>query len=163
LSGTFSTAEIFAQEDTLEFEYDEESGPFEILDTIEAQLTNGNVTSITADPDFNSIVMTLSTDTSDGTLDVILPRAAIDAKDGDNDIDFIVAVDAIEAVFVESGSDEAKRELEISIPAGAQVVEIVGTQIVPEFPFHIIGLTAILLGLMVIIGRTRFAKRAPQA
>jgi hypothetical protein len=148
LSG-ISFIETHAQEDAIEFEYDEDTSYFEVLDTISALASNGNVTSISADPDFYSIILTLETNSSDGTLDLVLPRNAIDSKDGNEDSKFTVVVDATEVSYTETRTSETERDLEILIPAGTQQVEIIGTQVVPEFPLPLLMVVLSLGGVMV--------------
>ncbi|MGB6463602.1 MAG: PEFG-CTERM sorting domain-containing protein [Nitrosotalea sp.] len=78
-----------------------------------------------------SIVISLNS-TSDGNLIIDLPRTLIDAKAGANDDQFIVLVDDTYTDFHESktGTD---RTLSIAFTSGTERIEVIGTQVLPEF------------------------------
>lgn len=122
---------------------------------VNAKLTNGDVKSIKVDPDFKSIILAVeTTGTEDGELTITLPRGLIDAKKGTADDEFIIVVGADEVNYKETNTTNTERELKISIPAGTKEVEIVGTQIIPEFPISVIGVLAIM-GIVAFLGRTK--------
>lgn len=101
---------------------------------VKASLSNGSIQRIEVDPDFTSLIITVSTSaTEDGTLTITLPRQLIDARiDGQDDV-FIVLVDGEDSDFEETNTTATERTLEIPVPAGTEEVEIIGTQVIPEF------------------------------
>ena len=65
-----------------------------------------------------------------GTLEVVLERALIDARDGDGsaDVEFIVIYDGGEEATVEEiETTDASRTIRFSLPAGSDEVDILGT------------------------------------
>lgn len=127
---------------------------------VNAKLTNGDVKSIKVDPDFKSIILAVeTTGTQTGELTITLPRGLIDAKKGTADDEFIIVVGADEVNYKETNTTDNERELKISIPAGTKEVEIVGTQIIPEFPISVIGAMAAIIGAVVLLGRMKLRFR----
>ena len=111
---------------------------------VDASLTNGSVERITVDEDFTSIVLNVETAIDqEGVLTITLPRALIDARQGnstnDSDDKFIVVAGTTEVDYEETANSESERVLSIAIPAGTERIEIVGTQVVPEFPWTAAG------------------------
>jgi hypothetical protein len=98
----------------------------------------------------------LETDaTEDGELLVTLPRALIDAKSNGADDEFIVLVDGDEADYEEHHKSGTERALLIQVPAGTGDVEIVGTQVVPEFPLAIMAVMGAIVATAVAVTRFR--------
>jgi hypothetical protein len=150
-TSSFSILRVYAQEqDNFEFGYEDgDDGYFNALNSITARLSNGNVTSISADPDFSSILIVVATNSSDGDLRLVLPRVAIDAKNGTEDAVFTVVVNSAEVAYDEVRTNETERELQIAIPGGTEQVEIIGTQVIPEFPFVVALIAAAMTGLVI--------------
>lgn len=132
----------FASESVITVKYGDES--FEVP----VSLTSGDVKSITVDPNFKSIILQLD-EASDNIL-ITLPRSLIDAKNGDMDDDFIIIVDNIEMTPYEIKTTDTQREIKITIPENTKSVEIIGTNIVPEFPFVLLVLVASITTIIVI-------------
>lgn len=93
--------------------------------------------------------------TSDGSLMIDLPRSVIDAKASTGDDQFIVLVDDTYSSFHETKTD-TDRTLTIPFAAGTQRIEVIGTQVVPEFG----GLATLILvsaiaSVLVVSGRNR--------
>jgi hypothetical protein len=125
-------------------------------------MTNGGVENISLDPSATSILLTLDTSaTKAGNLTVTLPRNLIDSTTDTKDKKFIVKVDDEEvkykAVKLEKKAD-TQRKLKIPLPAGATQVEIIGTQVVPEFPLGLVLVLAALISAMVVMTRVRNIK-----
>lgn len=134
----------FASENVITVKHGDES--FEVP----TSLTNGDVRSITVDPDFKSIILQL--EGASGELTINLPRTLIDSKKGDTDDNFIVVLDNNEVTPEEIMSTEAERELKITIPQTTKLVEIIGTNIIPEFPFVLL---ILISGTVLVILTTR--------
>jgi hypothetical protein len=102
---------------------------------IEYQISgNGNkLNSITVQKD-NTTLLTSISSQSDGKLIVELPRKIIDSKkQGNKDTDYAVFQDGQDAAADEIKNNNQVRTLAISFDKGTQEIEIIGTQIVPEF------------------------------
>jgi plastocyanin len=123
---------------------------------VPALLSNGTVEGIDVDRDFSSIIITVDTDpTKDGELSIGLPRELIDAKANGSDDTFIILVDGEEVDYEEIRTTDSERELVIPIFAGSGEIEIVGTNVIPEFPLGLVLITASIVSLTVGISRIK--------
>jgi hypothetical protein len=121
---------------------------------VSAHLSNGNIKSITVDEDFSSILIDVETGNQDaGELVISLPRALIDAKNESADDKFIVVAGNNEVDYEETTNSESERELMIAVPPGTTRIEIVGTQVVPEFPLPVAGVMVAIIGITIILAR----------
>ncbi|MGI0088593.1 MAG: hypothetical protein ACREBI_11645 [Nitrosotalea sp.] len=122
-------------------------------------ITNATVSDMSIDTQETSLVVSLQT-TSDGTMTITLPRTLIDAKTGASDDQFFVLEDGAEADFQETKTN-TDRTLSISFPDGTEKVEIIGTQVVPEFgSLAWIIITISIIGTIVISTRLRLFQKA---
>lgn len=97
---------------------------------VKASLSNGKLNKIEADPEFTSILISITTSAADeGELKITLPRSLIDAKIGSEDDQFMVLIDGEEAKYDETDVTSSERTLKIPIPAGAEEIEITGTKV----------------------------------
>jgi len=101
--------------------------------------------------------------TSDGTLEIRLPRTVIDARDGTDgktgaDIDYVVFADEVPVNAVdETETNNSVRTLAIDYEAGTESIEIVGTWAIPEFG----AIAAIILAVAIvgiIVATARYGK-----
>ena len=91
-------------------------------------IDGGTIDIIFLDPDFVEL-MILSETTSDGTLEITIPRELIDAQfDGTDDI-FFVLIDGFETDYLELESTANSRTLVIPFYAGDTIFEIIGTDV----------------------------------
>jgi hypothetical protein len=126
-----------------------QSSTFDVM----ASLTNGMVDSITVDEDFTSIILELETSATDGELTIALPRALIDSKSGGANDEFIVVVDGDEVDYEETETTNTERTLMIMVPAGTEEIEIVGTQVVPEFPLAVMAVMGAIIATAIVMSR----------
>ena len=102
------------------------------VDLIGYEITGGKLLSIMTDVDANSLIILIDA-TDDGSLTITIPRSVLDALLGDgSDDDFFVLVDGEEVDFDEIISS-TDRILTIEFPAGTELIEIIGTFVIPEF------------------------------
>jgi hypothetical protein len=121
---------------------------------VAASLSNGSVKFIDVDPDFTSIILTVETSaTEDGELMITLPRALIDSKVGAMDDDFIILVEGDEADYTEHHTSDTERVLTIVVPAGTEEIEIVGTNVVPEFPVTVMAVMGTIIATAIAVSR----------
>lgn len=124
--------------------------------SVDAKVTNGVVTGITALEESSALILSLTTGSEDGELTIVLPRDLIDSKyEPDEsglqeDNNFMVLVDADYADYSETTNSPAERTLKIPIPAGSRDILIQGTSIMPEFP-QIAVLTGAIATILIII------------
>lgn len=121
---------------------------------IKATLSNGSISGIKIDKDFMSLVISVRTNMDkNGTLDITLPRELIDAKLDGKDDAFIAMVDGDEQEIKETNTSSTSRTLSIPVPAGAAEIEIIGTQVIPEFGIVAALVLAAAIGVITVISR----------
>lgn len=74
----------------------------------------------------DSLLVSLDS-SSDGKITIAMPRYVLDAKDGNNDADYIVILDDEEADFKETETDSQFRILEIQTKKDSRNLEIIAT------------------------------------
>lgn len=117
-------------------------------------ISGGTISDISVDTKSASLVVTLQT-TGDGNMTLTLPRALIDAKAGSSDDQFFVLEDGAQVDFQESKTD-TDRTLTISFPDGTEKVEIIGTQVVPEFGLLSFAVLALaVIPIVMVSARTK--------
>ena len=122
---------------------------------INYNLTGGTVNDMSLDTNATSLVISLQT-TNDGNLTITLPRTVIDAKAGANDDQFFVLVDGADTNFQESKTS-TDRTLSIPIVVGTEKIEIIGTQVVPEFgPLSYLILAISIISIIVLTAKTKY-------
>ena len=118
---------------------------------INYQAEYGYVTYIQAEPDSNSLIVSIETEIydvrteifqgapRDGTLTIELPRDVIDAKIMDTDIDdkFVVLVDGENTPYEETIASSV-RTLTIPFPYGSNEVKIMGSSVDSEYGISIV-------------------------
>ncbi|HZC88204.1 MAG TPA: PEFG-CTERM sorting domain-containing protein [Nitrososphaera sp.] len=123
-------------------------------------ITGGTVKGMTLDQNTSTLTVNAST-TSNGTLQLRLPRNVIDAKAGSDgksgaDTSFAVFLDDAENVEPNESTPTADmRQISIDFPSGTAKIDVVGTTAVPEFGT----IAAIVLGIAIIgiiIATTRY-------
>ncbi len=95
------------------------------------KITNGKIISITPDTNTKSLVISIQS-SGNGSLQIILPRNVIDAKQDQQDSQFSVQVDGNQITPQETKSDSS-RTLTIPFQSDSKGITITGTQIIPEF------------------------------
>ena len=91
------------------------------------KITGGQILKITPDTESISLIIQIET-FSDGDLLITLPKTIINTTEGD----FFVLVDDEEAVFYSQETPDAWT-LRIPFYNGSEVIEIIGTFVIPEF------------------------------
>ncbi|RNJ80741.1 MAG: hypothetical protein D9C04_00120, partial [Nitrosopumilus sp. B06] len=126
----------------------------DIADLIEYAILDGHITHIVPDPESNSLIIDIQ-DAGNGTLTLTIPRTVFDAQTDDGeDAELFVIIDKTEVIFEEMTTD-IDRTLVIEFPAGSEIVEIVGTFVIPEFEaISIVILTMAIMPIVVMSART---------
>jgi predicted secreted protein with PEFG-CTERM motif len=123
--------------------------------SVSYSITNGKVLGIKADTQAKSLIVSIET-TGDGQLTITLPRALIDAKlpDQTTDDQFFVINDGEEVDFTETKTT-TDRTLTIPFTDGTSEIEIIGTQIVPEFgPIAALVLAIAIISIIAVSAKT---------
>ena len=102
------------------------------VDLVRYEITGGKLLSIMTDVDVKSLIILIEA-TDDGSLTITIPRSVLDALLGDgSDDDFFVLVDDEEVDFDQT-TTATDRTLTIEFYAGSEVIEIIGSFVIPEF------------------------------
>jgi predicted secreted protein with PEFG-CTERM motif len=126
--------------------------------TVSYKITGGKLVSITRDVGAHSLTIAITAN-QDGSLEITLPRALIDAKTSDNASDdtFFVLVDGEEVDFEEI-TTSTDRTLTIQFPAGAEEIEIIGTFVVPEFGTIAVMILAVaIISIIAVSAKSRLS------
>jgi len=125
------------------------TGPGDMLDLLDWTISNGDVLSMHVDEEASSLVIEIDA-TDDGELFVGLNADYIGSDDGT----FFIIVNGEEWQDYE----QAGMDLYIDIPAGTELVEIVGSYAVPEFgTIAMIVLAVAIVSIIAITAKTRTA------
>lgn len=126
---------------------------------IDYEITKGSLKSAFARPEDGRIILSVD-DSEAGQLKITLPRQVIDSTQGGKDTKYVVSVvdletgetNLISSKEVQTTNDE--RTLVIDYPLGTGLIEIQGTQVIPEFG----SITMILVVSMtvIVIAASRF-------
>lgn len=149
---SMSAAPVFAQSSQQFAVKDVQSGQSYIVNY---SITGAAIDSVSINrPDTSLIVFLKSA--NDGNLTMAMPRSLIDAKAGTGDDQFIVLVDGADTDFTESKTDASSRTVTVSFSQDTQQIEVIGTQVVPEFGgLSFVVLVVAILSIVIISAKTR--------
>ena len=132
--------------------------------TIEYEISNGQIKSMFVKPAEDILVISIDAD-QDGQLTLVLPREVIDASQAGNDIPYVVSTTDIDSGdegnvdIEESDTTAAERTIVIDYKSGTDLIEITGTQVVPEFgTIAVIILAVALVGIILVTSGYRNSK-----
>ena len=110
---------------------------------------NGDVIAMAVDENTTSFLIGI-TNVEDSNFEISLPAELISAENNE----FVVLVDWVEVDYDVSTQNEVSI-LQFFVPVDSQELEIIGTQVIPEFPVAVVGLIAAVVGMVAFIGRTK--------
>ncbi len=118
-------------------------------------ITGGTVNDITIDPQSISLIVSLNS-TRDGSVTLQIPRSLVDAKtDAGVDDSFIILIDGAETKPQSEEAYSDFRTLTIQTLQGDKEVEIIGTQIVPEFgPIAALVFAIAIISIIAVSAKT---------
>jgi hypothetical protein len=122
--------------------------------TIKYHIVGGKLTGISAEKDNITLLLNISS-TSDGKLSIELPRNIIDSKQGNVDDNYAVFVDGQYAAADEIRTTAQARTLMVGFDNGTSVIEITGTQLLPEFSTVVVAIFAISI-IGVILATSKY-------
>ena len=127
-------------------------------------IDGGHISDIQISKENNSIIISIDSN-SDGNLTVYLPREVIDSKVADDgnlssstlpDTKFVVLADDIAVKFTELQTSETNRILSIDFENGTSQIEIIGTQVIPEFgTIAMIVLAVAIVSIITVSAKSR--------
>ena len=127
------------------------------VDLVRYEITGGKLLSIMTDVDVKSLIILIEA-TDDGSLTITIPRSVLDALLGDGSDDgFFVLVDDEEVDFDET-TTATDRTLTIEFYAGSEVIEIIGSFVIPEFGTIAAMILAVaIISIIVISAKSRLS------
>lgn len=148
---SMGAAPVFAQESQQFAVKDAQSGQSY---TVNYGITGATVDDVSISPQDTSLIISLKS-SNDGNLTMTMPRSLIDAKASTGDDQFFVLVDGADTDFTESKTD-TNRTITVSFPLDTKQIEIIGTQVVPEFGgLSFVVLMVAIISIVVISTKTR--------
>lgn len=108
---------------------------------------NGDVIAMALDPELTSLLIGID-NTKDSTFTIDLPNEMIRSVDNA----FAVLVNGLEVDY-EIVSDNDSSTLEFFVPSGTEEIEIIGTYVIPEFPFGIVLIFGTIMTVVCLVTR----------
>ena len=118
-------------------------------------INGGTINTMTIDAQSLSVIVSVNS-TSDGTVTLQLPRSLIDAKTSSGQDDtFIILIDGAEVKPQSESANNDFRNITVQFLQGDQDIEIIGTQIVPEFgPIAALVLAIAIISIIAVSAKT---------
>jgi hypothetical protein len=130
----------------------------------------GVIEEMTVNSERSSLTMKAETD-GNGRILIAIPRSVLDAREGGStDTRFIIFLNGQGVTYEEISDDNVialtyleiedhrdVRVIGIDFPEGTAQIEIIGTEVIPEFPINLLAVTAV--GLVGVIIAVRFGPR----
>lgn len=129
--------------------------------TVNYSINSGTVSDMSVDTQNLSLVVSIQT-TGDGTLTLTLPRELIDAKTNGQDDQFFVLADGQNTSFQESQATGTERTLTIPFTDGTEKIEVIGTQVVPEFGPVAVLILVVAISIIVMISAKTGLRMIPR-
>lgn len=130
-------------------------------DTISYDITGGKILSVVPDVESNSLVIIIES-TDDGVLTMTIPRTILESMEGEEDSDLFILIDGEEREF-DVDTTETSRTVTIEFEYGAEMIEIIGTWVIPEFGVIAVMILAVaIVATIVISSRSRLSIMAPR-
>ena len=121
---------------------------------ISYSINGGTVLSGTLSVASKTLTVNIQAD-DDGQVTLSIPRSVLDSKNGINDQSFIVLVDGEEKDTATEITTSDTRTITIPFTVGTGQIEIVGTQIVPEFgPIAALVLAIAIISIIAVSAKT---------
>jgi len=121
---------------------------------IDYSMDGGTALGATLSTSSKSLTVNLQAD-NDGQITLNIPRSVLDSKAGEKDDSFLVLIDGEERDNFMDTPTADTRTLTIPFEAGSEKIEIIGTQIVPEFgPIAALVLAIAIISIIAVSAKT---------
>jgi predicted secreted protein with PEFG-CTERM motif len=121
---------------------------------IDYSIDGGTVSGVTLNTASKTLAVQMQAD-NDGQITLNIPRSVLDAKSGTTDSVFAVMIDGEEVQQITESSTNDTRNITIPFQAGSEKIEIIGTQIVPEFgPIAALVLAIAIISIIAVSAKT---------
>ena len=126
------------------------SGTFDVKYTI----NGGTLKNMQINERNFALVVTIDS-ADEGTITLDLPRSAIDAKEDQRDVVFIILIDDSEVPYQESTTGSDSRVITINFEEGDSEIWIIGTWIIPEFGTMAMIVLAAMVMVIIFLTKNR--------
>lgn len=148
---SIAVAPAFAQESQQYSVKDAQSGQSY---TVNYGITGATIDDISISPQDTSLIVSLKS-ANDGNLTMTMPRTLIDAKTSTGDDQFFVLVDGADTDFTENKTS-TDRTITVSFTQDTRQIEVIGTQVVPEFGgLSFLVLMVAIISIVAVSAKTR--------
>ncbi len=121
---------------------------------IDYSIDGGTVSGVTLNTASKTLAVQMQAD-SDGQITLNIPRSVLDAKSGTTDSVFVVMIDGEQVQQLTESSTNDTRNITIPFQAGSEKIEIIGTQIIPEFgPIAALVLAIAIISIIAVSAKT---------
>ena len=121
---------------------------------IDYSIDGGTVSAATLNTASKTLAIQMQAD-NDGQITLNIPRSVLDAKSGTTDSVFAVLIDGEQVQQFTDSSTNDTRNITIPFQAGSEKIEIIGTQIVPEFgPIAALVLAIAIVSIIAVSAKT---------
>jgi predicted secreted protein with PEFG-CTERM motif len=121
---------------------------------IDYSIDGGTVSAATLNTASKTLAVQMQAD-NDGQITLNIPRSVLDAKSGTTDSVFAVLIDGEQVQQFTDSSTNDTRNITIPFQAGSEKIEIIGTQIVPEFgPIAALVLAIAIVSIIAVSAKT---------
>jgi predicted secreted protein with PEFG-CTERM motif len=121
---------------------------------IDYSIDGGTVSGVTLNTASKTLAVQMQAD-SDGQITLNIPRSVLDAKSGTTDSVFVVMIDGEQVQQLTESSTNDTRNITIPFQAGSEKIEIIGTQIIPEFgPIAALVLAIAIVSIIAVSAKT---------
>ncbi|MEW6043576.1 MAG: hypothetical protein AB1608_04890 [Thermoproteota archaeon] len=114
---------------------------------------DGQVIAIEVDQESTSLLVGI-TDVNESIFEIGFSSEVLSATNGE----FIVLVDGLETDYTTS-YDDGDPTITFPIESGSEEVEIIGTSVIPEFPFGAIAVMGMVSAIVLFMSRSKFIFR----
>ncbi|MDE1770829.1 MAG: PEFG-CTERM sorting domain-containing protein [Thaumarchaeota archaeon] len=121
---------------------------------IDYSIDGGTVSGAMISQASKTLVVNIQAD-SDGQITLNIPRSVLDAKSGTNDAPLAVLIDGEQIQQFTDTPTADTRDVIVPFQAGSEKIEIIGTQIVPEFgPIAALVLAIAIISIIAVSAKT---------
>jgi predicted secreted protein with PEFG-CTERM motif len=124
------------------------------LHCIDYSIDGGTVSGVMLDTTSKTLALKIQAN-NDGEVTLKIPRSVLDAKSGTSDSVFVVLIDGEEIEEFTDSPTTDTRNITIPFQAGSEKIEIIGTQIIPEFgPIAALVLAIAIVSIIAVSAKT---------
>jgi len=109
---------------------------------------DGKLISMDIDKEAKSLLIG-TTNVRESTFEVSFPPELLSAENNE----FVILLDGIEAEYVITRADNMTK-ISLAIPVATEEIEIIGSSVIPEFPFGALAMMGIVSVVAVVFSRT---------